>query len=273
MNAIPALAPGLGAGNRSSAVRTDRFTRPGERPDGRPDTRPVRVMPLMRRIEAACLSPSGADIIVSRIVPAIGAFEDAFSAFSRNTLLSTERGLIAVEDLWPGDRVKTVLNGFQTLIWKGSTMVVPAANGQDPAMGRMTRITADGLGIARPMPDLVLGPRARMVHRAPGVQTLTGQDAALIPVRDFIDGMAVIELTPPTAVQVFHLGFAAHERVLANGVEVETFHPGPAHAIGLRGDLLALYLSCFPHMADLAAFGPPCLPRLRLQDLDLFNAA
>jgi len=36
---------------------------------------------------------------------------------------------------------------------------------------------------------------------------------------------------------------------------------------------MALYLSCFPHMTDLAAFGPPCLPRLRLQDLDLFNAA
>jgi hypothetical protein len=76
-----------------------------------------------------------------------------------------------------------------------------------------------------------------------------------------------------SGVPVFHLGFAAHQRLVANGVEVESFHPGPQHRIGLRGDLLDIYLSCFPHQSDLAAFGPPCLPRLRLPDLDLFAVA
>jgi hypothetical protein len=264
MNATPTLATGLVAKNLPQAVRLDRFARA----DGRPQR-----ATLMRRVEVACLTADGQVTEATRLVPAIAVFEDAFAAFSRNTLMSTERGLVAVEDLWPGDRVRTVTNGFQTLLWKGATALVPQAQGQEALMGRLTRITADGLGVARPMPDLVLGPRARLVHRAPGVRTLTGADAALIAVRDFIDGLAVIDLTPPSAVQVFHLGFAGHERLIANGVEVESFHPGPAHALGLRGEALDLYMSCFPHKADLASFGAPCLPRLRLQDLDLFDVA
>jgi Hint domain len=242
-------------------------------PSLRPDGRPQRMVPLMRKIEVACLAPSGSDMSFTRLVPALPAFDETLAAFSRSTLMSTDRGLVAVEDLWPGDQVRTVGHGFQPLLWKSSTLLVADAPGQDPSMGRITRIMADGLGIARPMPDLVLGPRARLVHRAPGIARLTGADAALIPVRDFIDGQSVIDLTPLSPVPVFHLGFAAHERLVANGVEVESFHPGPIHRLGLRGDVADLYLSLFPHIQDLEAFGAPCLPRLRLQDLDLFAVA
>jgi hypothetical protein len=246
-------------------VPMDRFTRP--------DGRPQRVMPLMRRIEVVHLSTSQQLCDFTRIVPAMPVFEDAFAAFARNTLIQTERGHVSVEDIWPGDRVRTVEHGFQTLLWRGMTLLVPQANGQDPTMGRLTRIASDALGIARPMSDLLLGPRARLAHAAPGVKQLTGQDRAFVPARDFTDGINVMELTPPAPVQVYHLGFAGHERLLAGGVEVESFHPGPAHALGLRGELLALYLSCFPHMADLEAFGPMALPRLRMADLDLISAA
>ena len=48
-------------------------------------------------------------------------------------------------------------------------------------MGRLTRIAADSLGVARPSPDLVLGPRARLVHSAPGIRALT----AAFPEADF----------------------------------------------------------------------------------------
>lgn len=227
----------------------------------------------MRKIEVACLLPDGSVTEFGRLVPAIPAFEDAAAAFSRNTLVTTNRGLMAVGDLWPGDRVRTVGDGLQTVLWKGCTMLVPEARAQDPAMGRLTRIASDSLGIARPLPDLILGPRARLAHRAPGIQVLTGAEAALIPARDFIDAVNVIEIAPATPVPVYQLGFARHARVLAHGVEVESLHPGPHHQLGLRGDMLALYMSCFPHLRDLADFGPPALPRLRLQDLDLFNVA
>ena len=226
----------------------------------------------MRRVEIACLDATGDLRETTRLVPAVPAFDDAFAALARGTLLSTERGLTAVEDLVPGDRVRTVEDGFQTLLWLGSTLIVPETR-QDPTMTRLTRIAADALGIARPMHDLVLGPRARLAHRAPAIRQITGTDMALIPARDFIDGDGVIDLAPISPVRVFHLGFARHARIQANGVEVESFHPGPAHILGLRAEMLDLYLSCFPHVTDLADFGSPCLPRLRLGDLDLFNVA
>lgn len=264
MTMIPTVASAAIVSN-PPAVQMDRFTRP--------DGRPQRMMPLMRRIEVVHLTAAHKIADFTRIVPAMPAFEDAFAAFARNTLIQTDRGHISVEDLWPGDMVRTVDHGFQRLLWRGMTLLVPQATGQDPAMGRLTRVAADALGIARPMSDLVLGPRARLAHSAPGVRQLTGQDRAFMPARDFIDGINVMELTPPAPVQVFHLGFASHVRLLAGGVEVESFHPGPAHALGLRGDLLALFLSCFPHMADMDAFGPMALPRLRMADLDLISAA
>lgn len=233
------------------------------------------MMPLMRKVEIVHLTNRySLDIDdFSRIVPAIGPFDEAFSAFARGSLLQTDRGQLAVEDLLPGDKVRTVDAGFQTLIWRGTTVLSSLAKGQDPSMGQLTRIAADSLGIARPMPDLVLGPRARLAHRSAGVRTLTGKDTALIPVRDFIDGVNVVSLTPPTTVPAYHLGFERHHLLAANGVEVESYHPGPLHQLGLRGDMLALFLSCFPHVDSLEDFGPPALPRLRLSDLDLFEVA
>ena len=230
-------------------------------------------MPLMRKIEVVHLSPTGEIREFTRLVPAIAAFEAAFAAFARNTLIQTDRGHVSAEDILPGDRVRTVDDGFQQVLWRGATLLVPQAAGQDASMGRLTRIAADALGVARPMSDLILGPRARLAHRAPGIRRLTGQDCAMVPARDFIDGINVLEITPPGPVKMFHLGFAGHHRLLAAGVEVESFHPGPTHALGLRGDLLALFLSCFPQMPDIDAFGPMALPRLRLNDLDLFSAA
>lgn len=285
MTKTPMFAAGIAADKHQLPARLDRghpaaFARPvrdagavGTAALPRTDGRPQRVMPLMRRIEVACLGPRGAVTDIARMVPATPIFEDAFCAFTRGNLFQTDRGLIAVEDLWPGDRVRTVTAGFCTLLWRGATMIVPGARDQDPAMGRLTRIAADALGIARPMHDLVLGPRARLVHRAPGIRTLTGQDMALVPARDLVDATQVVELTPPTPVQVFHLGFANHARLIANGVEVESYHPGPAHAMGLRQDLVPLFMSCFPHLEGLSDFGPQILPRLRMADLDLINVA
>lgn len=231
--------------------------------------------PLMRRIEVVHLaSPDSADIVeFRRVVPALPAFEEAFCAFGRGAIVQTDRGQVTVEDLLPGDSVRTADAGFQNLLWRGATIISPTAPRQDPVMSTLTRISADAMGIARPMPDLILGPRARLIHRAEGVRKLTGSEMAAIPARDFIDGDNVVRLTPPSAGPVYHLGFAGHHRIVANGMEIESYHPGPAHLFGLRGELLDVFLSCFPHADSIEAFGPPSMPRLNLNDLDLFDVA
>jgi hypothetical protein len=231
-----------------------------------------RATPLMRKVEIVSLRPDGTPAEIVRLVPAISAFDRAFAAFTRATLLQTERGLVAVGDLWPGDRVRTLHNGFQTLMWKGQTAMVPQGRGQETAMTRLTRLAADALGIARPMPDLVLGPHARIVHRAARVARLTGKEGALIPARDFLDGVSVLDITPPATVDLFHLGFAAHEILIANGVEVDSYHPGALHNLWLRPEWKDLFLSCFPHIRTGDDFGPPVMQMLRMSDLDMVPA-
>ena len=116
----------------------------------------------MRRYEVAYLSKTGDVREFNRPAPAISAFESAFATLGRGAILNTENGLTAVEDLMPGDRVETVDNGFQTLNWMGRMTIIPDFSGQYPMMGKLTRFTDNSFGLGRPMPDLVLGPRARL---------------------------------------------------------------------------------------------------------------
>ncbi len=249
----------------SSLVRRDQIARP--------DGRPQRVQPLMRRYEAVHLASNGDIVEHSHIAPAIPQFEEAFSAFARGTIFQTKTGPVAVEDLLPGYMVLTADGEFEKLTWKGSMMLVPSAEGQSPEMRHLTRMAAEAMGLGRPANDTVFGPSTRIVHRAPGIKTLTGQTIALVPLRDFVDGVNIVELTPMKSVQVFHLAFAEHQRLVTGGIEVESYHPGLAHRFPLRSDLLRLFMTLFPQMLEFTEFGAPMAARLRLQDLDLFNAA
>jgi hypothetical protein len=227
----------------------------------------------MRRYEVAHLRSDGTVQEFHRLAPAIPAFEDGFAALARGCLLPTDRGTVAIEDILPGDRVRTVSNGFQTVLWRGSIDVVPGKTPRSSAAGRLIRVSADALGVGRPGPDLLLGPAARLHHPTPGFAHVTGHDAAFVPITDFVDGNSVFEVTPPGAVPVYQLGFAGHVRLLVNGVELDSHNPGSLGALGLRTEMLDLYLDLFPQVARLEELGPLLHPRLSLRDIDLFRAA
>lgn len=156
----------------------------------------------MRTFEVIHLLPNGDIDEFSRLAPAVPAFEDSFSALARGALLKTNRSVVAIEDILPGDQVKTVTNGFQTVHWRGSMNIVPSAAGQSPHMGQLIRIASDALGIGRPMPDLLLGPSARLYHRSPTLQRVIGQEAAFVPALDFVDGVNIVTVTPQSSVCV-----------------------------------------------------------------------
>ena len=222
----------------------------------------------MRRYEVVHLTSNGDIDDFSRIAPAHASFEDSFGSLARGAILKTDRGMVAIEDILPGDQVKTVTNDFQTVQWRGSMTLVPGAPGQDVRMGKLIRVAADALGVGRPMPDLLLGPSARLFHRSPTLQRVTGHTAAFVPAVDFVDGVNIVEVQPQTSVQVFQLGFAAHERIVVNGVELDSHNPGARHELGLRGDMLELYMGLFPHVDRVEDFGMLMHPRLSLHDLD-----
>ena len=265
MKLTPPPAAGLAVEKFPRPDQSDRFASQ--------DGRSQRTRPLMRKYGIAHLTPNGDFHEVSRLAPASRPFEDCFAAFGRGAILQTLNGPTAIEDIYPGDTVQTTTSGPQQVLWKGTMAIVPGTQNSRPEMGTMTRVTADALGLGRPSPDLVLGPAARLLHNAPGVRTLTGADSALVPVRDFIDQSQIIELNPMAPVHVYQLGFADHERVNVNGVEIETLHPGPVHSLRLRSDMQGLLMTLFPHKKSLADFGGMRHPRIRLRDLDVFDFA
>ncbi len=233
------------------------------------EKRTVRTFALTRRYEVSWLTADGKVETATKLAPATAPFEEAFSAFARGTLIATTEGTVAVEDLVPGMRVATAEGRTETVRWIGSMTVYPARAipGADPVT--MTRITADALGMGRPMPDLVLGPRARILFRDTRCRIATGLDAAYAPAAALIDGETVIAVTPVAPVAVFHILLGRQSSLRAGGVEIESYHPGAGFGEIIEPQLRGLFLSLFPHLQGFADFGPVAHPRV---GPDEFNA-
>lgn len=192
--------------------------------------------------------------------PATPPFLDAFSAFARGTLIATTRGPVAVEDLSPGMKLLTNERGPSPLLWIGTVTLRPDACAFGTNGPRLIRVMAEALGLGRPMTDFMAGPGARILQRGSGIQ-----DQALRPVRNMLDGTHVIELRPPSAVQMFHLLLPRHVTIMAAGLSAETFHPGPGFDQSMTHNDLALFLSLFPHIRKPVDFGSLAHPRAPLR--------
>lgn len=233
-----------------------------------------RAQSLTRRYEVSALLPNGDIDQFSRVAPATPVFEDAFAAFARGTLIATAEGPVAVEDLVPGAMIETVTAGPQPLLWVGAMTVFPESASSTGGEGAgLTRLATDALGFGRPQPDLVLGPRARILYRAPACRDLIGVDTAFAPARAFVDGDGVIPLTPVSPVRVFHLCLEGQQVLRANGMEVESYHPGIEPEAVMTPETAEMFLSLFPNMADFSGFGPLSVPRLTAFEAGRLRAA
>jgi len=93
-------------------------------------------------------------------------------------------------------------------------------------------------------------------------------EEVLRPVQDLLDGMQVIELRPPSAVQLYHIALRRHSTVTAAGLPMETFHPGPGFENTLPYQYFDQFMSLFPHIARPSEFGALAHPRQPLRRRD-----
>jgi hypothetical protein len=203
-----------------------------------------------------------------RIAPAMPIFEEAFNAFTHGALISTTEGPVAVEDLLPGMMIETASGTPAVLRWIGAITLIPGAPCAADLPDHLFRVTADAFGLGRPASDVNLGPGARLLNRDPKIRNTMGSEAALAPVRTFSDGFGVIEITPVSPTRVYHLALDTHEVIMVNGIEVESYHPGPDASISLSSEMSQLFTSLFPHLNSLEDFGRSLWPRLSETDAD-----
>ncbi len=225
---------------------------------------PATKMPT-RSFEVAALRGDGSLYIGQDKAPAIPLFENAFSAFARGTLIATPQGDVAVEDLQPGDMINTSTGEAAKLIWIGSSSFVPADAGRRMPL---LRIMADTFGQGRPNSFLTVGPGARILHTPHRLRAEAGEKRLLTPVREFLDGVNVIEVVPPTPVRLFHICLERHAAIRVGGIEMETFHPGAKATQSVSQSLRDRFLGMFPQISHITDFGPLAHPRAPEEDID-----
>jgi len=251
-----ALDEGTGASSPAGSARVALAPRPDQNAG------------LRRRYEVFAADLGGTQHRFARILPAQPLLDEAFAALCRGTLVATAGGPVAVEDLEPGMEVQTADAGPKRLLWIGSTVLAACPDALHADTPLFTRIAADSLGLGRPMPDLVLGPRARMLFRHPGCRGMIGSDTVFAPASAFVDGVSVIALRHHQPMQVYHLALEGQHVLLANGVEVESYHPGENAEALMDHAGRAQFLSLFPHLDRFEAFGRIAVPRLTAFETD-----
>lgn len=237
-------------------AQTTRTVTPLPRTGGTPSPNPQ-----LRRYEVKSLLPNGDIAEVRHVAPAMTLFEEAFCAFARGSLVECERGPMAIEDLLPGDRVLTRGGVAQEVIWIGKTTILPGARGGQRRSLSLTRIMADSFGMQRPMSCLITGPAARLLHIPEHLRGEDGISRILSPAASFVDSVNVIETTPPTPVELFHLCLKEHAVIRVGGLEFETYHPGPDATRMISHAMRSVFLNMFPHVEHVSDFGLLAYPR------------
>ncbi len=215
-------------------------------------------LPASRTYEIAALRADGSRIVTQVKAPALPLIESAYAAFARGTVLEGRDGPIAIEDLQPGDWLRTGNGDAAQAVWIGSTSFVPADTGRRTPL---IRIMADSFGPARPESFLTVGPSARLLQTPHTLRGNLASGAQMLSLaRDFVDGVNVIEITPPTQVRLFHICLTRHATIYAGGMQMETFHPGAQATHTVSHAVRDLFLGMFPRMSHMTDFGPLAHP-------------
>ena len=233
---------------------------------------PVSLPPIQprarvnRRFEVEWLEDG--EILANTVTaPALPAFEQAFGAFTHGVLIQTTEGPIAVEDLLPGMHLECANGRVTQLTWKGAIILVPGAPTLNDIPDRLYRVMPDAFGLGRPLQDQTFGPHVRRLDRDAKLRAALGSEAALVPLSAMADGAGVIEVNPVSPTRVYHLACETHETILAAGLEVESFHPGPEAPLSLPEEMLRLFMDFFPHLTSIRDFGKLTAPRITADDL------
>ncbi|MBF9043303.1 hemolysin-type calcium-binding protein [Rhodobacterales bacterium HKCCE4037] len=185
------------------------------------------------------------------------AEDPAVICFTPGTRIRTEDGDIAIEELGQGDRVLTRDNGPQEVLWSGHRRMSGARLFAMPDQ-RPIRMRAGALGIDRPDGDLIVSPEHRVLVTGRAALDLWGEHEVLVRAADLVGDSRVTVDHSLRETFYIHLMLDRHEVVWANGLEVETFHPGFMGLEHLSNIQRSSLLEMRPELADSPhAYGAP----------------
>jgi hypothetical protein len=123
------------------------------------------------------------------------------------------------------------------------------------------------------MADTLFGPGARHLARAPSAALADSGGQVLLPVSEAIDNTGIVPLKPAQPLRLYHLMLDRHAIVYANGLPVETYHPGLETLETMGPNMRALFMTLFPHLSGPHRFGRTVCARMSGTTLLGLNAA
>lgn len=169
--------------------------------------------------------------------------------FASGTLIKTQRGEVAVEDLAVGDKVLTADHGHQPIRWIGSRKLDVIDLRMNPKL-RPIRIRAGALGNGLPERDMLVSPQHRMLVSSKIARNMFGSNEVLAAAKQLllVDGIEVAE--DIDQVTYWHFLCNDHEIVWANGSLSESLHTGVEALKSVGADAQKEIFALFPELRD-----------------------
>ncbi len=183
----------------------------------------------------------------------VGFVHGQVACFVSGARIATERGLVAVQSLEPGDRVLTLDNGYQTLRWRGQRSL--ASQGAFAAVS----IPAGTFGSHG---ALRVSPQHRLLIRGWQAELYCGEPEVLVKASHLVRAGLLRQDHSGAPVTYCHLLFDQHEIINAEGLWSESYLPGPATLAGHDPQTCAELFAMFPELeGNPTAYGPPARPQ------------
>ncbi len=187
----------------------------------------------------------------------VGWDYDEVVCFAEGTLIQTKHGLVAVEDLQPGQLILTNDDRFQPLVMNMSSTISQRALQTDQKL-RPVRISAGAMGNGLPHRDLLVSRQHRMLVQSKIAERMFGKSQALISAIKLTELPGIFVDTNVTSVTYHHLLFEDHEVVFAEGAPSESLFTGKEALKSVSSEAREEMMKLFPELADMEAREPAC---------------
>ncbi len=175
--------------------------------------------------------------------------------FALGTLIETDGGFLAIEDLKNGSLVRTRDNGLQPIRWIGKVRLDAGDLARTPAL-RPVRIRAGALSKDVPSQDLVVSPQHRILVRSAIALKMFGVEEILVAAKQLVEVEGIELASDMQEVVYFHILFDRHEVVNSNGADTESLFTGPEALKSVGREALDEILALFPELAEVVQTPP-----------------
>ncbi len=183
--------------------------------------------------------------------------------FVSGTLIDTDKGPVPVERLRPGQRIRTLDEGYQPLLLSLATTLSADALARAPG-NRPIRICKDAIRPGTPARDITVSPQHKVLVDDWRAELFFGTDEVLVPAKYLVNGIDIRIDERPRGVTYHHLVFGKHQILSAHGLFSESFLPGRTSIDGLDKRAKSAFFEEFPHLGEgFEPYGATARPTIR----------